>query len=93
MRGAKRGAAALGLEQAYRTNQAIHGALSTAAVHAWLIVVVIALVAPHLLFSGVVFAVPYTASMPFAFRSVERGLTSRMVGSDDMAGDGFGRRR
>jgi hypothetical protein len=79
-------------EQAYRTNRAIRRALSIAAVHAWLIVVVIALVAPHLLVPGIALAVPYTASMPFVLRSVERDTARRTVGSDNAARESFGRR-
>lgn len=83
----------LTLEQAYRTNRAIRRALSIAAVHAWLIVVVIALVAPHLLVPGIALTVPYTASMPFVLRSVERDTARRTVGSDNAARESFGRRR
>jgi hypothetical protein len=80
-------------EQANRTNRAIRRALSIAAVHAWFIVVVIALVVPHLLVLGVVLAVPYTASMPFVLRSVERDTARRTVGSDETARQSFGKRR
>jgi hypothetical protein len=80
-------------EQAYRTNRAIRSALSIAAIHAWLIVGVIALIAPRLLVPGVVLAVLYTASMPFVLRSVERDTAHRTLDDDNAAQESFGRRR
>jgi hypothetical protein len=79
-------------EQAYRTNRAIRRALSIAAIHAWLIVVVIALVSPHLLVPGVALAALYTASMPFVLRSVKRDTAHRTLRDDNAARESFGRR-
>jgi hypothetical protein len=58
-----------------------------------LIIVVIALVAPHLLVPGVALAVLYTASMPFVLRSVERDTARRTIGDDNAARESFGRQR
>jgi hypothetical protein len=78
-------------EQAIKGRRAIRRGLSMAVAQMWVLVIVIALLRPHLLTVALVLVVLYTASMPVVLRLVERGIERRTVGANDPARQSFGR--